>query len=170
MNPDIFTFFDIHHQIFGICPNPGCSEFFRLSECRVFLRKKPELDWLDKIDKEQDRLDNVEQRINDKEEDLREEARARGRSLAQIAVKKIDPVFTPRNLNPDDAKVIFHPVDYVVFNGLKNGPVKNIILLDRLAKESTHRRVQESIEQVIHRGNYEWQTLRVQDNGEVKAD
>ena len=36
--------------------------------------------------------------------------------------------------NPDDAKVIFHPVDFVVFNGMKAGSngdaLKSIILLD----------------------------------------
>ena len=101
---------------------------------------------------------------------LRESGREKGRKLAQLAVKKVDPIFTPRKLNPDDAKVIFQPIDYVVFNGLKNGSIKNIILLDREAKEQPHRRIQESIERVIDGKNYEWQTLRVNNSGEVKAD
>jgi predicted Holliday junction resolvase-like endonuclease len=134
------------------------------------LKKQPRLDWLDKIDKEHYRLDNVEERLDEKEGTLREEAREKGRRLAQIHVKKIDPVFTPRNLNPDDAKVIFHPVDYIVFNGLKNAPIRNIILLDRESEEPSHRRIQESINRVIDREKYEWQTLRVNDNGKVETE
>jgi len=168
MRSEITTFFDLHRQIFGICP--GCSEFFRLSDCRVYLKKKPKLDWLDEIGKEETRLENAEQRLDDREESLRERARAIGRRLARIAIKKIDPIFAPRRLNPDDAKVIFHPIDYVVFNGLKSNPIKNILLLDRQAKEPTHRRLQENIAKVVRRENYEWQTLRVQDNGEVKVE
>ena len=85
-------------------------------------------------------------------------------------MKKVDPIFAPRKLNPDDAKVMFHPIDYVVFSGLKNGPIKNIILLDREAKEQSHRRIQESIQRVIDWGNYEWQTLRVNNSGEIKTE
>jgi len=168
MKPEILTFFNLHRQIFGICPQ--CSDFFRLSDCRIFLKEKPTLDWLEKIGQEHRRLDKFKQGIDDKEESLRERAREKGRRLAQVAVREIDPVFTPRKLNPDDAKVIFHPIDYVVFNGLKDAPVKNIVLLDRQAEEALHRRLQESIERVIDREKYEWQTLRVQNNGEIKAE
>ncbi len=84
--------------------------------------------------------------------------------------KKIDPIFTPRKLNPDDAKVIFHPIDYIVFNGMKENSLKNIVLLDREAKISEHRKIQRSIEKVIGTGNYEWQTLRVMDDGKIREE
>ena len=52
--------------------------------------------------------------------------------------QKIDPVFTPRRLNPDDAKVLFHPIDFVVFDGMKNADqVKRIVLLDRESSSAT---------------------------------
>lgn len=35
-------------------------------------------------------------------------------------MKQVDKVIHPQKLNPDDAKVIFHPVDYAVFNGMKD--------------------------------------------------
>jgi predicted Holliday junction resolvase-like endonuclease len=88
-----------------------------------------------------------------------------------MAAKKIDPIFTPRKLNPDDAKVIFHPIDYVVFNGMKNAKsIKNIVLLDREAREAGHRAVQRSIERVVGRSNYEWQTIRVLEDGKIKVE
>src|SRR5712692_8690767 len=118
MTSDIIQFFTIQRNIFGICPRS--SQFFRLSDCKVYLKTKPRKDWMDEIDAEVFRLDMIEERLEEKEESLREKARSKGRRMAQLAIRRIDSVFTPRHLNPDDAKVIFHPVDYVVFNGMKN--------------------------------------------------
>jgi hypothetical protein len=73
MKPDILKFFNIQRQIFGVCPRSG--EFFRLSDCRIFLKKKPVLDWMDKFEMEADRLDKVEERIDGEEEELRDKAR-----------------------------------------------------------------------------------------------
>ena len=80
-------------------------------------------------------------------------------------------IFHPRKLNPDNSKVIFHPFDYIVFNGMKDGnPMKNIVLLDRETKEGNHRAIQKSIERVVEKESYEWQTLRVQENGKIKVE
>jgi predicted Holliday junction resolvase-like endonuclease len=126
---------------------------------------------MDKIDLERERLEKVEERLEDKKEEIREKAREKGRKLAQLAVKKIDPIFTPRKLDPDDAKVIFHPIDYIVFNGMKKAEsIKNIILLDREEKGTDHRVLQKSIEKVVEHENYEWQTLRVQEDGKIRFE
>jgi len=169
MKPDILKFFTMQRQIFGICPES--DEFFRLSDCRIFLKKKPVPDWMDKITQETLRLEMAEERLDEKEEDLREKAREKGRRRAFLAIKKIDPVFVPRKLNPDDAKVIFHPVDYVVFNGMKGAnQIKNIVFLDRKARRADHRTVQRSIERTIELEHYEWQTLRVHEDGSIKTE
>ncbi len=167
MIPDILKFFALHRQIFGICPR--CGDFFRLSDCSIFLKRRPSLDWMDKINLKYERLDKVEEKLQEKEEELREKAREKGRQRAELAVKKIDLVFTPRKLSPDDAKVIFHPIDYVVFNGMKTGSMKNIVLLDRQAKQAVRQTIQKSIERVVERENYEWLTLQVQENGEIRV-
>lgn len=169
MKSDVVKFFNLQRQIFGICPK--CEDFFRLSECKIFLRKKPITDWMDKINLELERLDKVEERLEEKKGEIRDKAREKGRKLAKLVVKKVDPIFTPRKLNPDDAKVIFHPIDYIVFNGMKEAEsIKNIILLDREEKGTDHRHLQKSIERVVERENYEWQTLRVQEDGKIKAE
>lgn len=169
MKSDILKFFNLQRQIFGICPN--CNEFFRLSDCNIYLKRKPVLDWLDKINREMDRLSELEEKLEEKREELQERAREKGRKQAQKAIKRIDPVFAPRRLNADDAKVIFHPIDYIVFNGMKNGDlIKGIILLDRETRDRTHRSLQRSIEKVIEHENYEWQTLRVQEDGRIEVE
>ena len=169
MESDVVKFFALQRQIFGICPK--CQDFFRLSDCKIYLKKKPVPDWMDEITLEKDRLDEVEEKLEEKKKDLQKKAQEKGRKRAQLAVKKIDPIFTPGNLNPDDAKVIFHPIDYIVFNGMKKADsIKNIILLDRQEKGTEHRALQKSIEKVVEHENYEWQTVRVEEDGKIKAE
>ena len=117
------------------------------------------------------RLDGLEEKIDEKEEEMREKAREKGRHKAKSIIKKIDWIFAPLKLNPDDSKVVFHPIDYIVFNGMKSADaIKNIVLLDRKAEGSGHRQLQRSIERAVERENYEWQTLRILEDGKIKVE
>ena len=169
MKSDIVNLFNSQRQIFGVCPH--CDDLFRLSETKIYMKKRPVKDWMDELDLRLERLDRLEEKIEEKKEELQEKAREKGRKAAQLKIKKLDPIFTPRKLNPDDAKVILHPIDYIVFNGMKNEePMKNVILLDRRVKEGNHRTVQKSIERVLEHEHYEWQTLRILDDGKIKVE
>ncbi len=168
MKDDILNFFALQQRIFGVCPE--CAEFFRLSECKIYSQEKPEPDWMDTIEQEAEKLEETEAEIKEQEKKLREAAREKGRRLAQRTVKKIDPVFTPRRLNPDDAKVVFHPIDYIVFDGVKADHPKNILLLDRETRGSASRALQRSIEKTVECGSYEWQTMRVHEDGKIEVE
>jgi predicted Holliday junction resolvase-like endonuclease len=169
MISSVLQFFNLRRKIFGVCPRSG--QFFRLSDCALFTSTPPQSDWLDKLDASAARLDLAEQQLQEREETLREAARRQGRRLAQALARKIDSVFTPRRLDPDDAKVLFHPVDYLVFRGMKSGPsISDLIFLDRETRDTAHRQVQRSIEKVIERGQYEWLTLRVKDDGTIEEE
>lgn len=163
---DILRFFGLQRQIFGICPRSRA--FFRLSDCRIFRRQRPVPDWLEMLEKSATRLDRDEQALDEREEELRESARARGRRQAAAHVKRIDLIFGPRKLNPDDARVLFHPIDYVVFKGMNRlARMKGILLLDRVRAPKS-RVIQKSIETAVERGRYEWQTIRVLPDGSIK--
>ena len=169
MKSEMIKFFGLQRQIFGICPH--CSDFFRLADCNIYLKRKPVPDWMDGINKKIERIVGLEEKLKEEKEELREKAREKGRRRAQKVIKKIDPVFAPRKLNADDAKVIFHPIDYIVFKGMKDSDsIKKILLLDREAKDGNHRAVQRSVEKAVERENYEWQTLRVQEDGKIKVE
>ena len=116
MRHEMFKFLSIQRQIFGVCP--CCSEIFRVSDGTVYLKKKPSQDWHDRLKNSERRVEKQEERINDEEASLRKIAREKGRLEANRSVKKIDNVFTPNKYNPDDAKVMFHPIDYLIFNGI----------------------------------------------------
>lgn len=169
MKSDILKLFTLQRQLFGVCPK--CNDLFRLSDSKIYLKKKPVSDWMDELDLKGQRLERLSEKLDEKEGELRERAREKGRREAQRVIRRIDPVFTPRKLDPDDAKVIFHPIDYVVFNGMKKGSsMRNIVLLDRQEKGKAHRSLQRSIERVVERDNYEWQTLRVKEDGKIKIE
>jgi predicted Holliday junction resolvase-like endonuclease len=166
-NNQLLKFFQLQRQIFGVCPHTG--NVFRLSDCHIYVKKKPEPDWLQQIEAAQTKISKAEEKLDEKEETIREKARIAGRSEATKMVRKIDKIFHPLKLNPDDSKVIFHPVDYIVFNGMKTGQMKNLILMDK-AKGATDKRLQQSIQKVIEKKNYEWITLRVEENGNIKQE
>jgi len=167
MKAEILNFFSLHRHIFGVCPK--CEVISRLSECDVYVKARPTKDWLDKINDDEERLDRVEEKLEEKLSALKELGREKGRQQANRIARKIDRVFTPRKLSPDDAKVIFHPIDYLVFNGMKaKKPIRNLILLDRKDK-SADRKVQRSIEKAVEKGRYEWLTLRVGNDGSITS-
>lgn len=168
MKNNMLKFFRLQRQIFGICPNSG--GFFRLSDCRIAGREIPEPDWMDKMDLSSKRIDKQEENLSAKESEMRAVATLEGKKLANKVARKVDKIFTPRKLNPDDCKVIFHPVDYIVFNGDKVNDIKNLIFLDRKIKSPKNRVLQHSIRKTVEKENYEWLTLRVENSGSIKEE
>lgn len=171
MHQQTLLFFQYQRQIFGICT--CCGEFFRLSDCKVYQEAKAPTDWLDKLEKDERRIDLEEERLTEALEELKQAAREKGRNTANRMVKQVDKVFHPQRLNPDDAKVIFHPVDYVVFNGMKDNKtegLKNILLLDGEKRSTEGKKIQKSIMKAVDKGNYEWITLRVENDGGIKEE
>jgi predicted Holliday junction resolvase-like endonuclease len=64
-------------------------------------------------------------------------------------------------------------MDYVVFNGMKGSNVdglKNILLLDSKKRTTVGKKIQKSIMKAVDKGNYEWITLRVENDGEVREE
>ena len=117
MKSELVKFFAIQRQIFGVCT--CCGVIFRLSDANVYIKKKPALDWMDKFDRSTVRLDKTEEKIASEKAEVVKEAQEKGRKAAMKTIKKIDTIFSPNKYNPDDIKVMFHPVDFVIFNGMK---------------------------------------------------
>lgn len=168
MKSDLNTFFSISRQIFGVCPKT--RQIFRLSDCKIYLKTSPQKDWMDKLQDKEESITTREEKLDEKKNEMQEAARIKGRKAADKVIKKIDKVFSGRGLNPDDSRVIFHPVNFVVFDGMKDKEIDKIILLDEETKDSERKVLQKSIEKVIEKGLYEWETLRVTDAGGIAMD
>jgi hypothetical protein len=48
--------------------------------------------------------------------------------------------------------------------------LKDLIFLDRKTKTKEHRKIQKSLERTVTKGNYEWITLRVSEEGVVTEE
>lgn len=168
---DAVEFLSTLRNIFGVCP--CCGQLFRVSDCRIFLRQKPRNDWMDELIQMDGELDSIEQGIDENENAMRLKARAKGRRAAQRAIRKLDPIFAPLRLHADDAKVLCHPVDYVVFKGMNSTPenlTTGIVLIDREKSDAKERQLQRSIEKAIEREQYEWITLRIGADGSMRPE
>ena len=171
MQKEIFQFYNALREIFVFCP--ACEQPHRLSDCKMFQKTKPDADWKEKLDRDLALLERAETVLLEQIQEAKEASRHLGRKAADRAIRKIDPIFAPLKLNCNDSKVIFHPVDFIVFNGMNDRnhcEVTEIVLLDKAKKSAEALAVQKSIEKVVQRGNYEWMTLRVEENGQIKAE
>jgi predicted Holliday junction resolvase-like endonuclease len=169
MEKEIIDFYSSLRKIFGVCTD--CEDIFRLSDCKLYQKSKPDSDWKEKLDSEIIRLENLEEKLLEKIELAKVSARESGRKEADKLIKKIDTIFSPNKLNPNDAKVVFHPVDFLVFNGMNSNSgdasIKNLVLLDKKGKTGENASIQNSIQKVVETQQYEWLTLRVEESGKI---
>lgn len=158
------NFFNNLRQTFCHCGK--CGETYRLSDSVLFEDKRPNLDWFDKIDREIAKVEAQEKLIRDKIAKAKLEATTEGRIQADAHIEQFDTLFKPLGLSPNDAKVHFHPVDYIVFNGMNSiqPKIKNIVLLDR--KENKGE-LQDSIRDCIHDERYGFLTIKIKNDGTV---
>jgi predicted Holliday junction resolvase-like endonuclease len=162
---DVAGVFGALGHLMGVCP--CCGELFYLAEGRPYYDGQKPRSAVDKLRAEERRLDEAEQRLDDIEWNLREKAAKAGLQATKKLLKKIDPVFSGAGYDPQDVKVIFNPVTYVVFDGMSQGKLTKVQLLARPPHDRINERVQSSIEQAVSGGNLEFRTMRVDSRGRV---
>lgn len=159
-------------EILAICP--CCGEIFRVVEGKFVFPQMPpkQCEYLDlvafenKIATDGERLDSAEQLFEEKLREQKHELLRQGRKAAKSRLKKIDPVFSGNNIDPQDVKVIFDPVEYIIFHGLSSQDEVECLEFISRAPDSKRKEVTaKSIEMSIDSGNVEFQTLRMNDNG-----
>jgi predicted Holliday junction resolvase-like endonuclease len=168
MTSDLLAYYRIHRSIFGVCP--CCNEIFRLSDTNIYPSTRPRKDWLDRHDSDEDRVANTEERLEQEKSRIRKLAQKKGQREANKRLAIIDTVFTPRKIDPNDVRVVFHPVDYMVFRGMEKNRFRSVLLLDRQSDSKDRRALQNSIEETINQANYDWLTLRIDENGKVSEE
>jgi predicted Holliday junction resolvase-like endonuclease len=159
-------------EILGICP--CCGEIFRLVEAKfTFPQRRPRsCEYLDllalerRAGIEQQRIEDAECRFEEKLESQRESLKEQAKALVKKKMRRIDPTFTGRNINPQDVKAIFHPVEYVVFHGLcADDHVETVRLVSRTPQSKPEQILTESLESTIVKGYVEFETLRLDEDG-----
>jgi predicted Holliday junction resolvase-like endonuclease len=159
-------------EILAICP--CCGEIFRLVQGKfIFPQKQPRTcgysDLIvleERVSDMNELLTSAEDRFEEKLEAQREKLVEKGRRLAKKRLKKIDPVFSAKNIDPQEVKVIFNPVEYLIFHGLKSEKgVQLIEFVSRSPESRSEETIVESIERTIRNGNVEFETLHMKDDG-----
>jgi len=184
MNNNLLIFIDNLQNILGYCP--CCGKVFLLTDAKLifterkennseygkYLIKQKELETFEQqIKKMQTSLARLEEKHEIIMEDIIEKAREKGRKKAKLKLKKIDAIFSGRKIDPQDVKVIFDPIEYVVFNGMHSGNgVKHIELIGRRAKTKRDENIEINISRVIKAGNYEFKVLRIDNEGLITFD
>ena len=174
----IVLFLNEYQYIYGICP--CCKEVFKLSECKLrfpSLQKKDDpffqLKQLEKkVEMESLHLEKYEEKTEKYLELAQKRARRKGQLLAKKQLKKIDPVFSGRNIDPQDVKTIFDPVEFVVFNHMnsESGIIKGIEFVSLDPKTRRKEVAVKSISSVLKKGNIEFKTIRVNKDGTIGSE
>lgn len=161
--------------IMVICP--CCGELLRVSELSFRFTGDFETTILDDLRQRAHQLATRQSALNDDlkqfeadERPLRAAARKRGQDRFRQVIRAIDPVTSKLDYHPGDIKVISHPVDLVVFDGLNGGDgfIKNIIFIARSNADSTHD-VRRSLVDALNSGRFVWETIRVGLDGSVSV-
>lgn len=155
-------------RIYGICP--CCGEPFRLSDTALYTKTAPAKTLFEKMDDERARLERCAERFDVREAEIREEARRLGQMEARRRLREIAPFFVARKIDPQDVKLLFHPVEYVVFRGMQTDRCASVDFIDHPARSRERERIQRSLDHAIKAGNLEWQTFRIGDDGRVVRD
>jgi predicted Holliday junction resolvase-like endonuclease len=159
-------------ELLGICP--CCGEIFRLVEGKfIFPQSRPKAcEYLElvaierKYADEEDRLTAAEERFEESLERRRTKLREKGRRRAKSRLRHIDPTFSARDIDPQDVKVIFDPVEYVIFHGLKSGTGVDLVeFVSRAPSSRTQEATVKSIDRTVRNGNVEFETLHMSDDG-----
>lgn len=165
---NILTLLRESKQILFICP--CCGHVYRLSDATIFTKESPLPSDFDRLEEAERRFARAVQRFEDREDALRQKAIARGQMAAQKQLRCIAKPFADCEIDPQDVKVIFHPVEFVAFRGMSDGDVAKVVLIDRPAESKEHEKLQQSVLQAVESGNYAWKLLRIDSEGRVTEE
>ena len=140
-------------------------------DARVSYDAPYKLDWMDRIQTTQNGWLTKLVDLETKGKEMRRVAieRATKTKLPKL-LKRVVPTFADRKLNPQDIKTVFHPIDFVVFDGLKNDKVDRVLFLDRKTEDASRASIQESITNAIGTESVSWETLRVSETGTITRE
>lgn len=159
-------------DVLAICP--CCGEIVRLAEGKfIFPKKRPKTcEYLElvaleiKLSNEDGRLNSAEERFEEKLEGRRQALTEQGQKQAKRKLKKIDPTFSARDIDPQDVKVIFDPVEYIIFHGLNSADGVDLVeFVSRSPENKTQEGIVKSIDKTIRSGDVEFETLHMRDDG-----
>lgn len=166
MRAGVLAAFHDFQKVLVLCP--VCGEVHRLSELKLSYRGRVKHTWLDTLRAEERQIENAEQRYKEQQEAIKQRAREAGQRQVPKILKKCVPAICSRGYYPQDLKAIFDPVDFVIFDGMKQQDrIKKVVLFDGPPDTKRRSRAQSSIRKVLKKGNYDWKTVKLDKEGKI---
>ena len=155
-----------------LCLCPHCNEMVRLADLKLRYEGVTPETWLDEYQERVYKFEQQEERFDDMESKIRDEAREKGREKARKRVIEIvDSALPGCEYHPQDIKAVLHPIDYVVFCGMTEASeVDKIAFLSLETDDSALKNVRRSIEKTIDDESYVWNVARLLDDGTISLD
>lgn len=96
------------------------------------------------------------------EESVRKDAISRSRSVTTGKVtEQMVPYFTEFPFNPKDARFIGSPIDFVVFDGLSDGEIKELVVVEVKTANAVLTKREKQVRDAIDSGRVKWKELRL---------
>ena len=166
---ELFKEFREFKKILCVCP--CCGELVRVSELKLRVKGPAPKTWLDEHEEKVKAVEKKEERFEEIKKEMREVAVERGRKEAVKIVKKtLAPQIRALRLDPMDVKPILNPIDFVVFKGMtKNHRVTNIMMLSKKSSNAILNKYRRQIKTAVEKKYYEWQTVRIDEDGNIEV-
>ena len=103
--------------------------------------------------------------FRDREREIRQDSVDRSRAtLSGQFLEKLAPHLPDFPYDPTDVRFIGTPVDYVVFDGLAEGDLQEIVFLEVKSGRSTLRSSQRRVRDTVDAGAVRWDVYRIPDD------
>lgn len=150
---------------------PKCNEIVRLSDLQLRAKGKAPRTWLDDYQVDTEKADEIEAKFEEEKEKIKEEARERGRAqVPELVRQSLDEKFAKLSYNPYDIKALLHPIDFVVFDGMTDEEMKNVVLLTKSTDNQYLQTIHNNIARTVEDKNYDWKVVRVSQDGQVEIE
>jgi len=173
------SFIDTFQQLKTIlCVCPNCRSMLRLSDLNLRDKRKAPTTFLDEYELKERKIDEKDEKIGEKENEfaqkektIKEKAVQRGRSkVLKTVLDSMDDYFTKMKYNPYDIKPILHPVDFVIYEGMNEKKMNDVVFLSRETKNPYMNKLHTSINEVINKELYDFKVARIDIDGNVKFE
>jgi predicted Holliday junction resolvase-like endonuclease len=164
---EILSAFTNFKNILCICSE--CNNISRLSELHLYSNKKTKKTWLDDFESRVRNFGELESEHNSKAKEINEKAILRGRAkVPKMVNNSLSGAITKLKYNPYDIKPINHPIDYVVYDGMNDGEINNVVFLHE--KNSNLAELHKSIRDTVKKKEYDWKVARISKEGKFELE
>lgn len=109
-----------------------------------------------------------EQWLRENEKNIREDAIAKSQAVTMGKVTEHFIPYLPEfGYNPQDARFIGNPIDFVVFDGLSEGDLRQVVFVEVKTGGSTLNTRERRVRDVVQSGKVNWEQVKIKGKATV---